>query len=109
MPTGGLFLDGVGRLLLGADEEDGLAVLSQLSDEVVGFLELLDGFLKVNDVDAVALTVDVLGHLGVPAAGLVTEVDTGLEQLLHGYDCHLVFSFFIFVISSGGLILSAKP
>ena len=71
--------------LLGADEKDGLAVLGELTDEVIGLFQLLDGLLQVDDVDAVALAVNVLGHLGVPAAGLVTEVDTGFQQLLHGY------------------------
>ena len=83
--AGRLFLDSIGRLLLGADEEDGLAVLSELTNERVSLFELLDGLLQVDDVDAVALAVNVLGHLGVPAAGLVTEVDTGFQQLLHGY------------------------
>ena len=49
----------------------------------------LERLLEVDDVDAVALAVDEPLHLRVPAAGLVTEVDTGLEQLLHGDDCAL--------------------
>ena len=80
-----LFLDGFLRLLLRADEEDALAVLGESADKVIGFLELLDGLREVDDVDAVTLHIDVFGHLGVPAAGLVTEVDTGFQQLLHGY------------------------
>ena len=88
-----LFLDRVLRLLLGADEKDGLAVGRQLADEVVSLFELLDGLLQVDDVDAVALGVDVGGHFGVPAAGLVAEVDAGFQQLLHRYDCHFLFSF----------------
>ena len=88
-----LFLDGVLRLLLGADEQDGLAVRCQLTDKVIGLFELLDRLLQVNDVDAVALRVDIRGHFRVPATGLMTEVDASFEKLLHGYDCHCVFSF----------------
>ena len=103
----GLFTDSIRSLLLGADKENVISVFCQLTDELIGFLQLLHGLLKVNDVDAVTLTIDVLGHLGVPASGLVTEVDTGFQQLLHGYDCHKCFSFFVF--SSGCFNPSAKP
>ena len=44
--------------------------------------------LEIDDVDAVALTEDEPLHLRVPAPGLVPEVDTGLEHLLHGDDGH---------------------
>ena len=79
----GLLADGVLRLLLGADKQHALAVLGHAAHEVVGLFELLDGLLEVNDVDAIALHVDILRHLGVPATGLVTEVHTGLQKLLH--------------------------
>ncbi len=107
--AGGLFLDGVGRLLLGADEQDRVALLGEAAHEGVGFLELLNGLLQVDDINTVAFAVDILGHLGVPAAGLVSEVDAGFQQLLHGYDCHLMFSFLFLFYSSGRVSLSAKP
>ena len=81
--AGSLFLDCLCRLLLGADEQDALTVCCNVANEVVSLFELFDGLLKVDDVDAVTLHVDILGHLGVPAAGLVAEVDTGFQQLLH--------------------------
>ena len=40
-------------------------------------------------MDAVALGEDERLHLRVPATGLVAEVDTGLEQLAHGYGRHV--------------------
>jgi hypothetical protein len=44
--------------------------------------------LEIDDVNPVALTEDVFLHLGIPAAGLVAEVHSGLQQLLHGdFDC----------------------
>jgi hypothetical protein len=35
-------------------------------------------------VDFVAVTEDVRSHLGVPEAGLVTEMDTGFQHFAHG-------------------------
>jgi hypothetical protein len=40
--------------------------------------------LQIDNVNAVALAKDVLFHLWVPAPYLVTEVNTGLQQLFHG-------------------------
>ena len=91
--AGSFFLDGFLRLLLGADEQERAAVLRQVQHEVVSLFQLLDGFLQINNVDAVALRIDIGSHFGVPAAGLVTEVDASFEQLLHGYNvliCHNV-------------------
>ena len=50
---------------------------------LIAVVEPGDGLLQVDDVDAVALGEDELAHLRVPAAGLVAEVDAGLQQLLH--------------------------
>ena len=84
----GVGLDRVLRLLLGADEQHDAAVGDQVADERVGGLDPRQRLLQIDDVDAVALAVDESLHLRVPAAGLVSEVDTGLEQLAHGDDCH---------------------
>ena len=84
----GVALDRVLGLLLGADEEDGAAVGDQVADEGVGILDPGQRLLQVDDVDATPLAEDEALHLRVPAAGLVSEVDTCLEQLLHGDDGH---------------------
>ena len=81
--------DGFLSLLLGAHEQNALAGHGQVAHEVVGFVGLAHGLLQVDDVDAVALSEDVLSHLGVPAAGLVTEVHARFQELLHGDNCHL--------------------
>ena len=47
-----------------------------------------DGLGEVDDVDPVALREDERAHLGIPAAGLVAEVNAGLEQLPHGDGGH---------------------
>ena len=74
-----LGLDGLLRLLLRADEEDALALLSDAAQERVSLVHLLDRLLQVNDIDAVALREDVLRHLRVPAARLMSEMDACLE------------------------------
>ncbi len=56
----------------------------EVRDELGGLLEHLQGLLQVDDVNAVALAEDVLLHLGVPALGLMPEVNSRFEQLLHG-------------------------
>ena len=62
-------------LTLGADEQHGLAFRGRLGDEAGGVLEHLQGFLKVDDVDAVAFAEDILSHLRIPAPGLVPEMN----------------------------------
>lgn len=42
----------------------------------------------IDDIDAVAIGEDVATHLWVPATRLVTKVDTRVEELAHGYNCH---------------------
>jgi hypothetical protein len=71
-------------LLLGAHEEDRVAVGHGVDDELVRAVEQLDRVLQVDDVDAVARAEDERTHLRVPALGLVAEVHTGLQQLTHG-------------------------
>jgi len=85
----GLLEHRVLRLLLGADEEHATAAGGHVADERVGLAELLEGLLQIDDVDAVALTEDVLLHLRVPALGLVAEVHPGLQQFLHGKSGHV--------------------
>src|SRR5581483_4125665 len=79
-----LFGNRVLRLALGAHEEQDLALGRQVLHELGGFLEHLQRLLQVNDVNTVALSEDVLLHLGIPALGLVPEVDARFEQFLHG-------------------------
>ncbi len=91
----GPFLDGVGRLLLRADEEDGAALAGDLGGEAARLGEEMLGLEQVDDVDAVVLPVDVGAHARVPAARLVAEMQTGLkefsEPLALTIDCSLRF------------------
>ena len=83
-----LVTDGLLSLLLGADEQDVAALSCNFLHVVVSLVQLLHGLLQIDDIDAVALGEDVLCHLGVPAAGLMTEMHAGFEKLFHRYDCH---------------------
>ena len=81
----GLQRDHVARLALRADHQDGAALGGQLSHELHRFLELRQRLFEVDDVDLVAMAVDERGHLGVPEAGLVSEMDTGFQHFAHGH------------------------
>ena len=80
-------------LLLGAYEEDGAAVSDGLLDKLVSLIDVGQSLLEVNDVNAVTVGQDEALHLGVPAAGLVSEVDTCVEKLAHGHNCHGMLPF----------------
>src|SRR5262249_7960187 len=80
--------DRVLGLLLGADKENGAVVGNQVSDERVGDVDPLERLVEIDDVDTVALAKDESLHLRVPAPGLMTEVNPGLQQLPHGDDSH---------------------
>jgi hypothetical protein len=64
-----------------------LPLPAQLGDELRRLLEHLQRLLQVDDVNAVALAEDVFLHLGIPALGLMPEVDSRFEQFLHGDSC----------------------
>ena len=80
----GFFSNGFLGLTLGAHEENDLPFPRQIGNELGGFLEELEGLLQVDNVNPVALPVDVFLHLGVPAPRLVAEVYSRLQEFLHG-------------------------
>src|SRR5690606_24532349 len=80
----GFFLDRVARAALGADEQDDAALLGDARDEVHRVVEQRNRLLEVDDVDLAAGAEDVRGHLRVPVARLVAEVDAGFQHLAHG-------------------------
>jgi hypothetical protein len=55
----------------------------QISDNSLQLLEHSHGLLEIDNVDAVPGAENVRLHLRIPAAGLVTEVHSGLQQLFH--------------------------
>ena len=88
------FFDGSLSLLFGAYEQHGAALGSQFTQEAVAFFHLFHGLLQIDDVDPVPFGEDVGSHLGVPAAGLMTEVYACFQKLFHGYNCHFCFLLF---------------
>ena len=66
-------------LLFGADEHDGSTVRDGFLHVFVSAIDVRQRLLKIDDVDAVALGEDEALHLGVPAPGLVPEVDTAFQ------------------------------
>ncbi|GGO17407.1 hypothetical protein GCM10010980_14600 [Corynebacterium marinum] len=64
-----------------------------LLDELERCVDVGQGLLQVDDVDTVAVGEDETTHLRVPTTGLVAEVDTGIEKLAHGYNCHVTLTF----------------
>jgi len=86
--TVGFFLDGVAGLLLGADEKNAFACGYGIDHELIGGVEKPDGALEIYDINPVASAEDKGFHFGVPAAGLVAEMDPGFKHLFHSYNCH---------------------
>src|SRR5205814_3806914 len=80
------FRDRVLRLALGTDEQHLAAAGDGLLDEVERAREQRHGLRQVDDVHPVAVAENVRLHLGIPTVGLVAEMRSGLEQLLHGDD-----------------------
>src|SRR4029078_3326356 len=77
--TLGFALHDVDELPLGADEQNVVAAQDDSARELLRELQLTQRLLQVDDVNPVPLREDETTHLRVPAAGLVSEVDTGFE------------------------------
>src|SRR5215218_6713224 len=72
-------------LFLGADEENLAPGLGHSPDERQRAVEQRERLIQVDYVDPGALGEDVTLHLGVPALGLMPEVNPGFEQLSDPY------------------------
>ena len=75
--------DDLARLALGADEQDGAAVGGQLADVLHRLLVHRHRLFEIDDVNLVALAEDEIGHLRIPVARLVAEMDAGFQHLTH--------------------------
>ena len=80
------------RLLLGADKQHFVAFAHRGREEIAGRFQLVERLAQVDDMDAVARVEDERLHLGVPPFGLVSEMDTGIQQFLNS-DTNHKFSF----------------
>ena len=75
--------DRVLRLPLGADEQDAPAAGDRVADRLQRPVQHRHRLRKVDDVDVGADAEDVLGHLRIPAMGLMAEMRASLQQLAH--------------------------
>src|SRR6185312_382046 len=78
-----LFSDCFLGLFLGADKQDSATIGGKLLNELICFVEARNRLLQIDDMDAVTIHKDELLHLGVPAPGLMPEVDACFKKLLH--------------------------
>ena len=74
--TSGLFGNRLLSLLFGADEQHGAAVGDGVLHELISLVNKGQRLLQVNDVNTAALGQDEALDFRVPAAGLVSEVNT---------------------------------
>ncbi len=72
-------------LLLRTHEEDMITANDGVVDKTLGKAQLIEGFSKIDDIDAIAIAKDVRGHLRVPTFGLVTKMQTCLQQILNAH------------------------
>lgn len=82
------FFEDFCRLPLGADEQDGFSACNKIADESIGVLHSRNSLLKVDNIDAAAFTEQKLLHLGIPAVGLMTEMNACFQQLLDRHHSH---------------------
>ena len=75
-------------LPLGAQEKDRTSLGHVITDDIVRLVQGPQGLLKIDDVNPIALGKDVRLHLGVPALGAMTKVDSCLQELFHCNDSH---------------------
>jgi len=76
-----------GLRALNLDITDAVAIARQVEDDVAQLLQAAlqhrHGLLEIDDMDAVTIHEDEWLHLGIPAPGLVPEVDACFKKLLH--------------------------
>ena len=81
--------DDVLSLTLGTNKADFLAIHHQLGDKLFGNKQTLNGFLNIDNMNAVTLAIDVWLHFGVPTAGTLAKVNTGFDEVLNELIRHL--------------------
>src|SRR5690606_19613535 len=75
--------DGLGSLTLGADEEHAAAAGDRVANGDERLMQQRNGLRQGYDMNVVSVAEEEALHLRVRAMGLVTEMDTGVQQLTH--------------------------
>ena len=81
--TGGFFGNQFLRLFFGRNKKDLLTGSSQFPDIFFSFLKTDHGFLQINNIYPAPRPINIGFHFWVPAIGLMSKMDPGLQQLLH--------------------------
>ena len=87
------FADGILGLALAADKQDFFTLAHQIGEEFGGFIELLDGFFQVDDVDAAFVLHQEGLHARIPFLGLVAVVDAGVHHVIDEFVNHGICGF----------------
>ena len=78
-------------LALAADEKDLLAFAGDACEEVRRFVETLEGFIEVDDVNPALIFQQIRLHLRIPFFCLVTIVDTGIYHFSNEFVNHIYY------------------
>src|SRR5690606_13328772 len=81
--AGRLLGDRLAGRALRADKEHDAPVRDELADELRRLEEQRQGLLQIDNVDLVTFAEDERGHLRVPEAGLVSEMDARFQHTTH--------------------------
>ena len=79
----GRFLDRCLRLFLGADEKDFASFGHRLGEKIAGRFELSERLAEIDNVNAVARIKNEFLHFWVPTFGLVSEMNTCVQQFFN--------------------------
>ena len=82
----GVTLHAVLGLLLGSHKQHLAALGHQIANIGVGRFDMGERLGQIDDVNTVALAENKPLHFRIPTAGLVSEVDSSIEQLTHRHD-----------------------
>jgi hypothetical protein len=77
------FLDGFLGLLFGPDKKNTFSIGHGVFNKSIGLIKLLHRLLQINNINPIALHINIGSHLGIPPAGLMTKVNSCFQQLLH--------------------------
>ena len=77
--------DVIKNVSLSINEGEYIAIVGKNGSGKSTFAKLFNGLFKVDDMNSIARTEDVLSHLGIPKTGLVTEMATSLKHFAHAY------------------------
>ena len=64
-------------------DDDETAAARDFRQELVGPQQAAHRFAQIDDMNEIALAVNIRPHLRIPAAGAMAEMNAGLDQVFH--------------------------